>query len=172
MRSPHSEWNSLYASYSEELKAFVRLRVPADESDDILQDVWASLADTLQDEPPQHVRAWLYRVSRNRIADLYRTRSVQPPAEDLSPEYDTADEATGTDVDSDRFWLRLREALDVLPATQREVFTRNELEGETLREIAADLGIPLKTAISRKGYARLRLQDLLRDTYEEYFGTE
>jgi RNA polymerase sigma factor (sigma-70 family) len=73
-------------------------------------------------------------------------------------------------MDSDYWQEEIEEALSVLPETQREVFVRNEMEGETLREIAEDLGVPLKTIISRKGYARRRLQDLLRDVYEEYFG--
>jgi len=41
---------------------------------------------------------------------------------------------------------------------------------ETLREIATDLGLPLKTVISRKGYARTRLRALLQTTYDNYFG--
>jgi RNA polymerase sigma factor (sigma-70 family) len=167
----HEEWTRHYARYADEISDFVGTRVPAPERDDILQELWASLATTLSGQSLTAPRAWLYRAARNRIADLYRRRARRPDFLDVSEQTEPATELPEA-RDPDDLMDEIDEALAFLPETQREVFVRNELEGETLREIADDLGIPLKTAISRKGYARRRLRDLLADTYADYFGPE
>ncbi|CAH0999382.1 ECF RNA polymerase sigma factor SigR [Neolewinella maritima] len=165
-----ADWSDTYAAYSAELREFVRTRVPAPEVDDLLQDVWVRLAEALETQHIAQPRAWLYRVTRNRIADLYRGQESRPAVRDLQD--GDAYVAPTLSGDTTDVLEEITDALDLLPPKQREVFTRNELEGETLREIADDLGVPLKTVISRKGYARRRLQDILLDTYVDYFGLE
>ena len=168
MRPSSEYWSELYAMHSPSLREFVSTRVPAPEVDDLLQDVWASLARTLEDQDIEQPRAWIYRVARNRIADLYRRRGSQPVLQNVTDELAQPQESV--DLSGEELGEEIQEALSLLPPNQREVFVRNELGGETLREIAEELGIPLKTVISRKGYARRRLQELLRETYEDYFG--
>lgn len=164
-------WDQLYATYSEELATFVQGRVETTEAEDLLQEVWSALAQSLQTQTIQQPRAWLYRVTRNRITDYYRRRNGRPPFQDLTPELDPT-EAYASYPDPDEAWQEIEDALNELPEAQRTVFVRNELDGETLREIAEDLALPLKTVISRKGYARRRLQISLQELYEEYFGEE
>src|SRR5882672_6289922 len=58
------------------LRNFIRRRV-ADEGDaeDILQDVFYELVESYRlMKPVEEVSAWLYRVARNRIIDLFRKR--------------------------------------------------------------------------------------------------
>jgi RNA polymerase sigma factor (sigma-70 family) len=118
-------------------------------------------------------RAWLYRTTRNRITDSYRQRQRRAGIVPLTHELDTSwPDTDQEEADHEAVWEEIMAAIDTLPDTQREVFVRNVLEGETLREIAEDMGLPLKTIISRKGYARRRLQSLLEETYEEFFAHE
>lgn len=162
------EWAEAYQEYGPELESFVRSRIGNGDAEDLLQEVWTVFATAVKEDEIADPRAWLYRVARNRITDGYRQAARRPAFQDLS----TAEESTAsTDFqgDTDELWEEIEAALDQISPDQREVFVRNELDGETLREIAADLGLPLKTVISRKGYARRRLQDLLQDVYEEYF---
>jgi len=167
------EWAKAYANYAEELNRFVADRVPATETEDLLQEVWSSLAVSLENTTIDQPRAWLYRVVRNRITDYYRRTAGQPAFQDLTPELDVETEDYDfSSTDPDETWAEIEAALEELPPKQREVFVRNELDGETLREIAIDLDIPLKTVISRKGYARNRLQGLLQEVYEDYFGID
>lgn len=164
-------WDDIYGNYAEELTAFVGARLSAEAAEDVLQDVWTALSNTLRQQTIEQPRAWLYRVTRNRIADVLRAQARRPAFTDLTPESADPDYTDpGDQIDSGYWRDEIEEALSVLPANQREVFVRNEMAGETLREIAEDQGVPLKTIISRKGYARKRLQDLLREVYEEYFG--
>ncbi|MEL7161039.1 MAG: RNA polymerase sigma factor [Bacteroidota bacterium] len=167
----NAAWEQAYANYGNELEQFVRNRLDADAAADLLQETWAALARTLDTQTIAQPRAWLYRVARNRITDHYRRTAGQSAFQDLTPELPYPDDTTDY-PDPDASWAEIEDALAELPAPQYEVFVRNELDGETLREIAADLGVPLKTIISRKGYARRRLQTLLRDLYEDYFGED
>src|SRR5262249_60618177 len=55
---------------------FIRRRVPDPlDAEDILQDVFYELAEANRLLMPiEHVTAWLFRVARNRITDLFRKR--------------------------------------------------------------------------------------------------
>lgn len=166
--SEDKDWDEAYANYADELAAFVGARLAAADAEDLLQEVWADYATALETTIIEQPRAWLYRVVRNRITDRHRRASGRPAFQDLTPELDTADAGEMT-ADPDELWEEIEAALEQLPEDQRVVFVRNELDGDTLREIAEDLGLPLKTVISRKGYARRRLQAMLQDVYDDYF---
>src|SRR5262245_33690106 len=58
------------------LRAFIRRRVPDPrDAEDILQDVFYELVEANRLLMPiEHVTAWLFRVARNRIVDLFRKK--------------------------------------------------------------------------------------------------
>ena len=66
------------------------------------------------------------------------------------------------------FWDAFFNALEELPASQRDVFILNELEDKTLQQIADMQGENLKTIISRKRYAVNHLRKRLEDLYNEF----
>src|SRR5436190_21375376 len=59
------------------LARFVRSRVPDPaDAEDILQDVFHELIEAYRlMRPVEQVTAWLFRVARNRITDLFRRRA-------------------------------------------------------------------------------------------------
>ena len=62
------------------LRNFIRSRV-ADELDveDVLQDVFSELVEAYRlAKPIEQAGAWLFRVARNRIVDLFRRRRLAP----------------------------------------------------------------------------------------------
>jgi RNA polymerase sigma factor (sigma-70 family) len=61
----------------------------------------------------------------------------------------------------------LAEALDDLPAEQRDVFVWHELEDKSFKEIADITGTPLNTLLSRKRYAILFLRQRLQHLYDD-----
>src|SRR5579859_1434493 len=75
------------------LRNFIRRRVPdPGDAEDILQDVFYRLVEANRLLMPiDHVTGWLYRVARNRIVDLFRSRKpsafseVDPGGEDDDP---------------------------------------------------------------------------------------
>src|SRR5271154_6590962 len=91
------------------LRSFIRKHVAdTGEAEDILQDVFYELLSTYRMmKPVEQVTAWLYRVARNRIIDLFRKKkpdSLNVPVsneddgdplllEDLLPSADAGPEA-------------------------------------------------------------------------------
>jgi RNA polymerase sigma factor (sigma-70 family) len=134
------------------LRNFIRKRV-VDEGDaeDILQDVFYELVAAYRlMKPVEQVGAWLFRVARNRITDLFRKKKPEalnntPMAvaedeellrlEDLLPSKDAGLEAAYA-----RKVLveELDAALDELPEEQREAFLAHEIEGRTFKELAQE----------------------------------
>jgi RNA polymerase sigma factor (sigma-70 family) len=161
------------------LRRFIRRRVadPRD-AEDILQDVFYRLVEANRLLMPiDHVTAWLFRVARNRITDLFRRKapSVDNFAangdedellalEDLLPSPDAGPEATyAHNVLIDELELAVHE----LPVEQRAVFIAHELEGRSFKEIAAETGVGVNTLLSRKRYAVQRLRHRLQSIYDE-----
>jgi RNA polymerase sigma factor (sigma-70 family) len=157
------------------LRSFIRKRVPDPrDAEDILQDVFYELAEANRLLMPiEHVTAWLFRVARNRITDLFRKkrpeRFPEAPddglaAEDLLPSPDDGPDAVyarGVLLDA------IEEALEELPEEQREVFVAHELEGRSFKQMAAETGVSINTLLSRKRYAVLHLRERLRDWHHE-----
>jgi len=164
------------------LRNFIRRRV-ANESDaeDILQEVFYEFVEAYRlFKPVEHATAWLYRVARNRIIDLFRKKrpeaSADAPAavgeegeesrlEDLLPSPDAGPEA----VFARRVLLEeLEAALDELPREQREAFVAHELEGRSFKELAAETGVSANALRLRKHYAVECLRERLQAIYEEF----
>jgi RNA polymerase sigma factor (sigma-70 family) len=144
------------------LRTFIRRRVldPRD-VEDILQEVFFELVEANRRLMPiDHVTAWLYRVARNRITDLFRRKTPeQLHVEDLMP---SADAGPDAELARNALLEDLEAALAELPKEQREVFIAHEIEGRSFKEIAADTGIGVNTLLSRKRYAVLHLRKRLQ----------
>jgi RNA polymerase sigma factor (sigma-70 family) len=161
------------------LRNFIRKNISdTAEAEDILQDVFYELIETYRMlKPVEHVTAWLFRVARNRMIDLFRRKkpdSLNSPAtseedggtlEDLLPSADAGPEAAYA---RNLLLDALDEALEELPEEQREVFVAHELRGESFKEIAAETGLSVNTLLSRKRYAVLHLRQRLQSIYENY----
>jgi RNA polymerase sigma factor (sigma-70 family) len=161
------------------LRNFIRKHVAdTSEAEDILQDVFYELLETYRlMKPVEHVTAWLFRVARNRMVDLFRKKkpsSLNNPVsaeedgdtlEDLLPSADAGPEAAYA-----RSLLldALDEALEELPAAQREVFIAHELMGQSFKDISVETGLSVNTLLSRKHYAVLHLRQSLQSIYENF----
>jgi RNA polymerase sigma factor (sigma-70 family) len=163
------------------LRNFIRRRV-ADPSDaeDILQEVFYELVETYRlMKPIEQVGAWLFRVARNRITDLFRKKkpeaSTNDPVvaeegefltlEDLLPSRDAGPEAAYART---VLLEELEDALAELPDEQREVFLAHEIEGRSFKDLAVETGLSVNTLLSRKHYAVIHLRERLREVYDEF----
>ena len=163
------------------LRSFIRRRV-ADEGDaeDILQDVFYELVEAYRlMKPVEQATAWLYRVARNRIIDRFRkkkpvtfadTATVSEDGEALLLDELLPSPEAGPEAAYARSVLlqELEEALDELPAEQREVFVGHEIEGYSFKELAARTGVSVNTLLSRKHYAVVHLRERLREIYNQF----
>jgi RNA polymerase sigma factor (sigma-70 family) len=164
------------------LRQFIRARVRSDtDAEDIFQEVFYELVDAYRfAKPLEQVGAWLFRVARNRITDLFRSRrwmAVEPSgaraaSQDESPDWEEL--LPSPDAGPDALFTRsvlleeLEAALDELPEEQRQVFVAHELDGRSFKDLSEETGVPLNTLLSRKRYAVLHLRRRLQSIYGEF----
>jgi RNA polymerase sigma factor (sigma-70 family) len=163
------------------LRQFIRNRVSDDsDAEDIFQEVFYELVDAYRlMKPIEQASAWLFRVARNRIIDLFRRKRPDVlgndamalneegeggqwedflPSPNAGPE---AEYARGVLLDE------LEAALADLPEEQRAVFVAHELEGRSFKELSEQSGVSMNTLLSRKRYAVLQLRRRLQAIYAE-----
>src|SRR5215475_12625928 len=162
------------------LRNFIRKRVADDEDvEDILQDVFYELVQAYRlMQPIEQVGAWLFRVARNRITDLFRKKKPEALQDQRvvagGESFALEDVLASPDAWPDEVYARsvlldeLEDALEELPEEQREVFIAHEMEGRSFKELAAESGLGANTLISRKHYAVIHLRRRLRAVYEEF----
>jgi len=171
---------SAYKDERNRLLGYIRNRIPDRiEAEDILHDVFYQLTVGFNDiRRLENLTAWLYRVTDNRIKDLFRkkrpvTFSYRENAaeneegpltlEEILPSVGTTPE----DKDlKELIWETIEETLSELPEEQRRVFVDNEFEDLSFKEISQKTGVGVNTLISRKRYAVLALRKKLNEMYK------
>jgi RNA polymerase sigma-70 factor (ECF subfamily) len=122
---------------------------------------------------------WIYRIVMNVTIDWLRKKQVKGSG----AEFDDATQLTEIDpasktvpkkealphetMERDEIRGRIEEAIAQLSPEQRAAILMKEIEGMQYHEIADALGCSIGTVMSRLFYARKKLQNLLRDVYED-----
>jgi RNA polymerase sigma factor (sigma-70 family) len=180
------EFSAVFRQERGRLRNFIRKRVANEgDAEDILQEVFSELVESYGlMRPVEQVGAWLFRVARNRITDLFRKTKTEPRGiEAANPDEEDGlgglggleellpSPAMGPEAAYTRSVLldELEAALEELPATQREVFVAHALEGRSFKELAAETGVSVNTLLSRKHYAVVFLRQRLQAIYDDYF---
>jgi RNA polymerase sigma-70 factor, ECF subfamily len=120
---------------------------------------------------------WLYRIVMNVAIDWVRKKQVRSGAEfddatqlkEIDPASKTAPKAGALPYETmERGEIRERidQAIAQLTPEHRAVILMKEIEEMQYHEIAEALGCSIGTVMSRLFYARKKLQNLLRDVYE------
>jgi RNA polymerase sigma-70 factor (ECF subfamily) len=134
-----------------------------DSAEDVVQEVFVTLW-TQRDRisSPDNLVAYLYRSVRNRglnflrherlVADFRSRRSADDPAE-----FPPADR----EAESAEIARAVRRAVAALPPRSREVFQLSRDQGLTYPEIAATLGISIKTVETLMGRALKAVRERL-----------
>lgn len=169
--------------FVEGLRRFVASRVPAQDAEDVAQEVMVRLhrgAGRLRDA--ERAESWVFGVARRAIADYYRARGATPAAAGAEPADALADPTAGPERGFGRFagahsvheevlsWLR--PMAEELPETYREPLLLADFEGVPQREVAARLGLTLSGAKSRVQRARAMLGDRLAHCCEVELGAD
>ena len=170
---------AVYKDERKRLLGYIRNRVPDKvEAEDILQDVFYQLTIGFSDiRRIETLTAWLYKVADNRITDLFRKKKPvnisyreNLKAEDEGPlaleEILPSLGSTPEDEElKELIWEAIEDTLSELPEEQSYVFTANEFEDMSFKEISEKTGIGINTLISRKRYAVLALRENLNELY-------
>ncbi len=160
---------------------FIRQSVSrSEEAEDILQDVLYQFVIGYDEiRSIDRASSWLFRVARNKIIDSFRKKKPQAftdmaptmgeddqplMLEDILPDIQNLPEK---ELIREMVWARIDEALNDLPAKQRQVFILHEFEQKSFKEIQEITNDSLNTLLSRKRYAVLALRVALQDLYDE-----
>jgi RNA polymerase sigma-70 factor (ECF subfamily) len=120
-------------------------------------------------DPQRPFYAWLYAILRRLCFNFLRDRRTRQRSLDEASGW-LAEDAAERGVEDPAAAFERREArravaaaIEQLPAREREVLALKEFEGLSYKEIAALVGIPTGTVMSRLYSARQRLAQVLED---------
>lgn len=172
LRRQEAALGALYDRYIRLVYA-VALRITGDRetAEEVVQDVFQSIWQTAGSFQPGvgSFSAWLLGIARHRAIDATRSKRERARAREQALDTDrSAGAESHLDDEVARRMLRdaVREALDALPASQRQAIELAYYGGLTRAEIAARLNEPLGTVKTRLRLGLLKLRDLLRHVEE------
>jgi RNA polymerase sigma-70 factor (ECF subfamily) len=158
-----TEVAALYLKYADPLGRFLRgvLRDPP-LANDVLQAAFAKLVEAGHTVREESRKAWLFQVAYREAMAVRRRQAVGQRV--LRQVAWTKHAEGGTREDSlirRETIERVREAIRQLPQSQQQVLRLRIYEEKTFAEIAAELKIPLGTALGRMRTALEKLRHAL-----------
>jgi RNA polymerase sigma factor (sigma-70 family) len=148
-------FEQLFARYRGPLYGFFRRRLNGDQrAEDLTQDTFLAVIRGVDHyEPRALVRTYLYGIAMHLLAAERRKRFQDSPPGEIAPEAATNEAADAV--------LWIRQALDKLDDSEREILMLREYEQLSYAEIAELLKLPVNTVRSRLFRARMALKGYL-----------
>ncbi|GAA2695690.1 sigma-70 family RNA polymerase sigma factor [Streptomyces anthocyanicus] len=155
----------VYVVHGPALYAYVLRLLGGDthHAEDIVQETllrcWSNKC--LADNEKMAVRPWMFRVARNLVIDMHRTRAARP----TEVSGNTWLPELGSDGDEYERILTsmvIHDALEELTPAHREILHATFFADRSVRRAAAILGIPQGTVKSRVYYALRSLKAVLQ----------
>jgi len=134
------------------------------DAEDVVQDAAVRALRFLSSLRNDDARSWLLTIVRNTwYARFSKTGSAEPHTVFDETRDDRPDEQPDPEalVIQQQAVVRVQRAIEELPVDFREVIVLRELEGLSYKEIAAVVGVPIGTVMSRLARGRERLLPLL-----------
>jgi RNA polymerase sigma-70 factor (ECF subfamily) len=151
---------------------FLRQGAVAAVADDLLQETWmAVVRNAARFEPRAKFTTWLYTVARSKMIDHWRARDDAISFDDAANDPDDAPfDVAGADADRPDVQAVSRaqarafvDAVEALPAAQREAFLLQAEGGLSLEDIASVTQSGHETVKSRLRYAMTKLRAAMED---------
>lgn len=170
-------YSEIVIRYKDRLTNFVfRYVGNYDECDDIVQDTFVKVYTSkhLYKEVAKF-STWIYTIAINlaktKLAkqQKYKTFSISDVYDDEDKDFDIPDDAYTPDVDANSKFLskHIQKALSQINENYRELVILRDIEDYSYEEIVEMTGLPMGTVKSRINRGREKLQELLKDIYNE-----
>src|SRR3954453_6058370 len=151
--------------YQPRLVVFCRNMVRSEEdARDLVQEVFANAHRAmLRDDRPIHLKAWLYKIARNRC--LNHLRRPQPLAVEWIEEFEGASPSAHDAVTRRDGLQELVADVQELPETQRSALLLREMEGLSYEQIASviDKTVPAVKSLLVRARVTLTERALARE---------
>ncbi|WP_455218323.1 RNA polymerase sigma factor [Kaarinaea lacus] len=161
-----SKYSEQVVSWIPHLRRYARALMGSDSlaADDLVQDcLERALSRMHLWRRGSDLRAWLFTIMHNLYANQIRKLASTP----TFVEYENDDSLHATESMAEReVEIRdIQQAIETLPPDQREVLLLVSLEGLQYQQVAAILGVPEGTVMSKLSRARSRLRNIMQ--YEQ-----
>ncbi len=133
-------FGEFYELHLKEIYRYILFRVSDhDEAEDLTAKVfleaWESLTGTRREQKIQNIRAWIYRIARNKVIDFHRTRKPQEP---IDGNLDQTLQGAWLEREVDDLFIsqKLAEGVRQLPAIYQEVIILRFINRMSHAEVA------------------------------------
>lgn len=155
----------LYQRHRNRLYGFLmRSLGQRDLADDVFQETWSRVIRARHSYRPEaRFGTWLLQIAHNLLIDRHRRLRPDVPLDAVAEPVDDGNGEGRPEAVLDRFERnrRLRQAIDALPAQQRQAILLRLDQELALDEIATITGVGRETVKSRLRYAMARLREAL-----------
>lgn len=138
----------------------LRYVMQPEDAEEVVSDVFLAAWEQAEDLKPGYVKQWLGAVARNKAMNKLRQLGRELPLEEdvleLPGENDPADAAQKAEERT-----LVREAVNGLPAEDREIFLRHYYYAQTVNEVSKEMALNESTVKTRLRRGRAKLKDIL-----------
>ncbi|MDD4870514.1 MAG: sigma-70 family RNA polymerase sigma factor [Kiritimatiellae bacterium] len=145
-----------------------------DEADEIFQEVWLRVIRKHVKYKHGNFCGWLVRIAHNVIIDRIRRRKPELSLDEeheeglsLGQMMQSNEPEPATRMALQDLSVRINEAVNVLPAEQKEVFLMRVQAELSFSEIARIQKVSINTALARMQYALGKMRTILSKDYRE-----
>jgi RNA polymerase sigma-70 factor, ECF subfamily len=140
---------ALYNRYLQRVYNRVRSKVPAQDVDDVTQEVFLAVVRSLEGyEHRSRFNTWLYTIVNRQIADFYRRRSRSDRGQHVELHDELEDVAGGAQQDAADQRMLIQRALNAIPEHYQDIILMRFSDGLTFAEIAEQRGQSLEAVKS------------------------
>ena len=149
-----------------------RSGVPTSDVDDLAQEVFAGAYKSFANFERESFRGWLWRITKNKIADYWQSRNKQTVAQGGSTIQEVLDQVEAESSSRDGAVDRATKLVfDAVVSLVRGEFTDRDwqafwdvsVEGKTAAEVAENLGITRNQVYLAKSRIRRRIREEFGD---------
>lgn len=138
----------------------LRSAMPTEDGEEVVSDVFLAAWKKPEALRPGSVKAWLGAVARNMAKNRLRQISQALPLEEDALEIPGPDDPPG-EYERAVERQQVRQAVDSLPGSDREIFLRHYYYAQTVQEIARHMRLNESTVKTRLRRGRMKLKDTL-----------
>ncbi len=130
-----------------------------EDAEEVVSDVFLAAWNHASDLKTDHVKGWLAAVARNRAINKLRQTGKTLPLDDNVIDIPSSDDPTEYVEHMEEAKL-VRQAVDAMPAEEREIFLRRYYYAQSIKEISDSMALnesTVKTKL-RRGQIKLKKQ--------------